>query len=116
MGIRPGTHHFFGTFDHLNEHWVSGKAFDNRVGCTVNVGIAEAYANATPPVELCLVGSVAKTLWAGVATFAVDPDMAIAMDVTHAFGAPASPEDIPVGLGKGPALAILEGGGWPHHQ
>ena len=117
LGIRPGTHiTFSGEFAHLNEHWVSGKAFDNRVGCTVNVGIAEAYANSTPPVELCLVGSVREEsglFGAGVATFALEPDLAIAVDVTHAFGAPGeSEEDIPVGLGKGPALAVLEGGGY----
>lgn len=117
LGIRVGTHiTFVGDFDHLNEHWVTGKSFDNRVGCTVNVGLAEAFANSTPPVELILVGSVREEsglFGAGVATFSVEPDFAIAVDVTHAFGAPGeSEEDIPVGLGKGPALAVLEGGGY----
>ncbi len=124
LGIRPGTHvTFTGEFGHLNEHWVTGKAFDNRVGCTVVCGLAESYANAIPPVELCLVGTVREEsglFGAGVATFALEPDFAIAVDVTHAFGAPGeSEEDVPVGLGKGPALAVLEGGGYglitPNH-
>ena len=124
IGIRPGTHiTFTGEFGHLNENWVAGKSFDNRVGCTVLVGLAEAFASKNPPVELCLVGTVREEsglFGAGVATFALEPDFAVAVDVTHAFGAPGeSEEDVPVGLGKGPALAILEGGGYglitPNH-
>lgn len=117
LGLRPGTHiTFTGEFGHLNEHWVAGKAFDNRVGCTVVCGLAESYAQSTPPVELCLVGTVREEsglFGAGVATFALEPDFAIAVDVTHAFGAPGeSEEDVPIGLGKGPALAVLEGSGY----
>ncbi len=116
MGIRPGTHiTFMGDFWRLAQNWVVGKAFDDRVGCTVLVGLAEEYAESQPPVELCLVGTVREEsglFGAGTATFALEPDFALAVDVTHAFGAPGeSEEDVPVSLGKGPALAVLEGSG-----
>ncbi|MDP2717157.1 MAG: M20/M25/M40 family metallo-hydrolase, partial [Candidatus Micrarchaeota archaeon] len=117
MGIRPGTHVTFeGKAETFTEHWLMGKAFDNRAGCTLLVALAERFSNAAPGVEIILAGTVREEsglFGAGVAAFGVEPDLAVAVDVTHAFGAPgASEEDVPVSLGGGPALATIEGGGY----
>lgn len=117
LGIRIGTHiTFVANFLQFSEHRVIGKALDDRAGCATLVFLAHAFSKKNPPVQLCLVGTVREEsglFGAGVAAFGLEPDFAIAVDVTHAFGAPgASEEDVPVALGKGPALAVIEGGGY----
>lgn len=117
LGIRPGTHiTFVADFQAFSGHRVIGKALDDRAGCATLVLLAHAFAKKNPPVELCLVGTVREEsglFGAGVAAFGLEPDLAVAVDVTHAFGAPgATEEEVPVALGKGPALAVIEGGGY----
>ncbi|MBI4360185.1 M42 family metallopeptidase [Candidatus Micrarchaeota archaeon] len=117
LGIRVGTHiTFVADFQTFSGDRVIGKALDDRAGCATLVLLAHAFAKKTPPVELHLVGTVREEsglFGAGVAAFGLEPDLAIAVDVTHAFGAPgASEEEVPVALGKGPALAVIEGGGY----
>ncbi len=117
LGIRPGTHiTFVAKAQAFNGHLMIGKAFDNRVGCTLLAALADHYAKGGPSVELILAGTVREEsglFGAGVAAFGLEPDLAVAVDVTHAFGAPgASEEDVPVKLGGGPAIATIEGGGY----
>lgn len=89
-----------------------GKAFDNRAGCAAMVEALKLleksdytiYAVGTVQEEVGLRG-------AGTAAFGVDPDVAIALDVTFTGDVPGVKEyDTTVKMGKGPALTISDSG------
>jgi len=89
-----------------------GKAFDNRAGCAAMVETLKllektdftVYAAGTVQEEVGLRG-------AGTAAFAVDPDVAIALDVTIAGDVPGVREyDTTLKMGKGPAITITDSG------
>lgn len=93
----------------LKNHRISSKAIDNRIGAYValeaakrSVGLdTEVIASATVQEEIGGVGSAA-------ASFGLNPDVAIAIDVTHATDVP----DVPTRqeghhpLGSGPELSV----------
>lgn len=96
----------------LDKDVVVGKAFDNRAGCVTMVEALRIlektdftiYAVGTVQEEVGLRG-------AGAAAFSVDPDLAIALDVTIAGDTPGVKEfDTSVKMGKGPALTITDSG------
>ena len=89
-----------------------GKAFDNRAGCVTLIEAMKMlketdytiYAVGTVQEEVGLRG-------AGTAAFSLDPDLAIALDVTIAGDTPGVREfDTSVKMGKGPALTITDSG------
>ena len=91
---------------------VIGKAFDNRAGCATMVETLKLtektdytiYAVGTVQEEVGLRG-------AGAAAFGVDPELAIALDVTIAGDTPGIREfDTTVKMGKGAALTISDSG------
>lgn len=92
---------------------VMGKALDNRVGCAVMVEVmkqlddvdATVYGVGTVQEEVGLKG--AKT-----SAFKLNPDMAIALDVTIAGDHPGvKPEDASVKAGKGPVISLADASG-----
>ncbi|WP_407416128.1 M42 family metallopeptidase [Methanobrevibacter sp.] len=91
---------------------IMGKAMDNRAGCYVLMEVlkrvetdATIYAVGTVQEEVGLKG--AKT-----AAFKLNPDMAIALDVTLSGDHPGiKPEEAPVVIGEGPSLIISDAGG-----
>ncbi len=89
-----------------------GKAFDNRAGCVVMVEAMKLLQKTECTV--CAVGTVQEEVGlrgAAVAAFGVDPDLAIALDVTIAGDVPGVREyDTSVKMGKGPALTISDSG------
>jgi endoglucanase len=96
----------------LGKDVVMGKAFDNRAGCVTMIEALKQmektdctiYAVGTVQEEVGLRG-------AGAAAFGVDPDVAIALDVTIAGDTPGVREfDTSVKMGKGPALTISDSG------
>lgn len=88
-----------------------GKAFDDRAGCAVLVGLVRAeafdfdlYATFTVQEEVGLRG-------ARVAAYAIDPDAAVVLDCTPANDMPKKKDLSPnTELGKGPAIYIMSGG------
>lgn len=96
----------------LNGKFLYGKAVDDRIGCYALIKImeklkvdAEVYAVATGQEEVGLKG-------ARTAAFKVDPDYAIAVDVTIAGDTPVMTErDSSLKLGKGVAVTIIEASG-----
>jgi endoglucanase len=96
----------------LNDNMVMGKAFDNRAGCLAMVETLKLLSDADCTV--CVVGTVQEEVGlrgAGVAAFGVDPDVALALDVTIAGDVPGVREyDTSVKTGKGPALSISDSG------
>ena len=89
-----------------------GKAFDNRAGCLTMVETLKLLEKTDCTV--CAVGTVQEEVGlrgAATAAFGVDPDLAIALDVTIAGDVPGVREfDTTVKMGKGPALTISDSG------
>jgi endoglucanase len=104
------------TFDvkylQLSKGVVMGKAFDNRAGCAVMIETMRLLKEANCTV--CAVGTVQEEVGlrgAATAAFGIDPDLAIALDVTIAGDVPGVREfDTTVKMGKGPALTISDSG------
>ncbi|MCL4429674.1 MAG: M42 family metallopeptidase, partial [Chloroflexi bacterium] len=91
---------------------VIGKAFDNRAGCITMVESLKMLGQTDCTV--CAVGTVQEEVGlrgAATAAFGVDPDLALALDVTIAGDVPGVREfDTTVKMGKGPALTISDSG------
>jgi putative aminopeptidase FrvX len=89
-----------------------GKAFDNRAGCLTMIETLKLLVKTDCTV--CAVGTVQEEVGlrgATTAAFGVDPDLAIALDVTIAGDVPGVREfDTSVKMGKGPALTISDSG------
>lgn len=90
---------------------LASRALDNRVGCYVALEVARRVAEqGGAPGDVIAVAAVQEEVgdYAGAraAAFATEPDVAIAVDVTHATDVRGGdPEnDGAVSLGKGPAV------------
>ena len=104
---------YIGSLKHLLEGKVSSKALDDRCGCAVLMETMrrlgktdnEIVAVFTTQEEVGLRGAT-------TAGYAADPDMAIALDVTHANDFPRAKETTHVvsRLGKGAAVKIMDRG------
>jgi putative aminopeptidase FrvX len=113
MGLSIGDPIIFDvTFTQLNDDVVMGKAFDNRAGCAALIETMRllkeidctVYAVGTVQEEVGLRGAT-------TAAFGIDPDLAIALDVTIAGDVPGVREfDTTVKMGKGPALTFSDSG------
>lgn len=113
MGIKVGDPvSFDAKYMKIGKDTVMGKAFDNRAGCAVMIETltqlektdCTVYAVGTVQEELGLRG-------AATAAFGIDPDVALALDVTIAGDVPGVREfDTSVKMGKGPALTVTDSG------
>jgi endoglucanase len=113
MGVKVGDAICFDAkYTKLTKTIVMGKAFDNRAGCAVMIETLKqlektdctVYAVGTVQEELGLRG-------AATAAFRIDPDVAIALDVTVSGDVPGVREfDTGVKMGKGPALTVTDAG------
>jgi len=99
-------------FSELPNNLITAKALDNRVGCLVLLEVlkrvnskANIYAVGTVQEEVGLKG--AKT-----SAFKINPDMALALDVTIAGDHPGIKEDeAPAKIGEGPAIILTDASG-----
>lgn len=113
MGIKVGDPIGFDSkYTKLGKDIVMGKAFDNRAGCAVMLETLKqlektdctVYAVGTVQEEVGLRG-------AATAAFGIEPDVALALDVTVAGDVPGVREfDTSVKMGKGPALTVTDAG------
>ena len=113
MGIGVGDYITFDrTFRDLRSGLVTGKAFDNRVGCLAMVEIMKkidcnciVYGVGTAQEEVGLKG-------ARTSAFKINPDLAIVLDTTIAGDCPGiKPEESSLKLGGGPAIVLADGKG-----
>jgi endoglucanase len=116
LGVRVGD---YLTFDRQGEYLNGGKVFtgkavDNRAGCAVLIEVLKrlhtknimptVYAVATVQEEVGLRG-------AGPVGFHVQPDVALAIDVTPAGGTPGiKDQELPIEFGAGAAIKCYDGG------
>jgi putative aminopeptidase FrvX len=99
-------------FTELPNDLITGKALDNRIGCLIMIETlkrvnsdANVYGVGTVQEEVGLKG--AKT-----SAFKIDPDFALALDVTIAGDHPGIKEDeAPAKLAKGPAIILTDASG-----
>lgn len=103
---------FEGNFEMLSDKIFKAKALDNRLGCLVMIEVlkkvdssATIYGVGTVQEEVGLKG-------ARTSAYQINPDLAIALDVTIAGDHPGiKKEDAPVELGKGPVIVLTDASG-----
>ncbi len=95
-----------------NPRFVSGKAFDDRVGVALFVDALRTLRPEDHPNTICGVGTVQEevgTRGAGTAVHGVNPDAAIVLEGTPADDLPGSKADESQGvLGKGPQIRLFD--------
>jgi len=92
-----------------NEDYLLAKAWDNRIGCAMAIKVLEELNNVEHPNIIYSVGTVQEEIgYRGAKTAAnlVEPDIAIALDVSIAKDVPGA--DRATKLGDGPGLLIYD--------
>ena len=103
---------FNSLFEEYPNNLIMGKALDNRVGCYV---MMEVFKRVETRATVHAVGTVQEEVGlkgARTAAFKLDPDWAIALDVTLSGDHPGvKAEEAPTVIGKGPAIILADAGG-----
>ncbi|MEM2135838.1 MAG: M42 family metallopeptidase [Candidatus Jordarchaeaceae archaeon] len=101
---------WLGQLEKLGNNMVTGKAFDDRAGCAVMVqALKEVNAQCTV-IGVASVMEEVGLRGAQTSSFTVNPDLAIAIDVSATGDHPGVEErQIPVKIGKGPGITIADG-------
>ena len=113
MGVKVGDAVGFDVkYAEIGKDVAIGKAFDDRIGCAVMIETMKQLEKTE--CTICAVGTVQEEVGlrgAATAAFGVDPDVAIALDVTVAGDVPGVREfDTTVKMGKGPTLTVTDSG------
>ncbi|MFQ6133880.1 MAG: M42 family metallopeptidase, partial [Armatimonadota bacterium] len=120
FGIRPGDPIVpWSPFHRLsNRKLLAGKAFDDRVGVAMFVEALKALKGKKHANIVYGVGTVQEEVGlrgAQTSAHAVEPDVALVMEVAIAGDVPGiAEEESQVKLGKGPAIYLLEGSAIPN--
>lgn len=106
----PGEPITFATrFGDFGEGLVKGKAFDDRAGCAVLMGVLEKAG----PGPVCGAFTVQEEIGlrgARVASFAAEPQFALVLKGTPAADTPREEGESPsTELGRGPAISFMDG-------
>lgn len=99
---------FAGGCEALGASRICGKALDDRACAAIIIDTMEALKETVLEVDLCCLISVQEELGlrgAQTATFAIDPDFAIVLDVTHAR-TPDSKKSQTLVMGNGAAIGV----------
>ena len=94
-----------------------GPYLDNRIGCVTLLLMMEQLADKEIENDLYFVFTAQEEVGlrgAGAAAFAVEPDAAIAVDVTDTGDLPEMKSAMAVELGKGPAVKVMDPLGYLH--
>ncbi len=96
----------------LNGNIFSGKAVDNRSGCTVLIEVMRQLQHKETEATVMAVTTVQEEVGirgAGPAAWGLQPDLALVIDVTFSGDCPDMCHNtIPVRLGKGPAIMLYD--------
>src|SRR3989344_2328749 len=109
LGIKTGDYIYYKrkTINLGNKNLVSGKALDDRIGCYILVELAKRLKNVKNEVYLVFTVQEEVGLYgARTSAYAVDPDWAVAVDVTNAddFSGDVST----ISIGSGPSITIKD--------
>jgi len=101
------------TFDLVYEEMLGEKicatGLDNKISAFILIEVAKRLQNTTPCWNLYFVFAVQEEVGlrgAKTATYKVNPDAAIVLDVTHAQYPPIPPDRAPIMMNKGPAIMV----------
>lgn len=114
LGIRIGTPMtVWQPFIELPDDSVSGKAFDDRVGCLIIIEVLKRLAKASDQKSSIAVNfAVAEEIGgrgARTGAYTLEPDVALALECTSAGDMPGIPSHkSPTALGKGPAVTVAD--------
>ncbi|MFB6292240.1 MAG: M42 family metallopeptidase [Candidatus Nanohaloarchaea archaeon] len=101
-------------FAELENGYVTGPAFDDRVGCAIAIKALERF-DSELDYELAVVFSAQEEVGrkgAQTAAYGVDPDVALALDISMAGDVPAmDADDSTDETGKGIGIDMLQAGG-----
>lgn len=113
LGIGPGTPVTMDReFCRLCGGRVSGKAFDNRAGVALLIEVLRRAESPSTVYGVFTVQEEVGLKGAKVSSYAVDPDCAVATDVTIPGDHPGVQlKDAPVEMGKGPVVSIADANG-----
>ncbi|HNY34492.1 MAG TPA: M20/M25/M40 family metallo-hydrolase, partial [Methanothrix soehngenii] len=113
LGILPGTPISMDReFAPLHGDIVTGKAFDNRAGLVMMIEALKRTKSKSTIYAVAAVQEEVGLKGAKVAAFGLDPDIAIASDVTIPGDHPGiEKKDAPIEMGKGPVLVVADGSG-----
>lgn len=110
-GVEIGTLGVFNeTFAELGEGYISGKAFDDRVGCTVLAQVFKAISDS--PFNVVAVGTAQEEVGlrgARTATWQIEPEIGLALEGTFASDVPNSrPDRVSAILKRGPVITLFD--------
>jgi putative aminopeptidase FrvX len=114
MGVRPGDPIIpISEFTVMaNSRFYLSKAFDNRVGCALAAQTLRQLADEGHPNTVYAVGTVQEEVGlrgAKTSAYAIDPDVAIILEVDIAGDVPGiKPEESSVKMGGGPTLLMYD--------
>ncbi len=99
---------FSSEYEELGNGRVIGKAFDDRVGCSIIAELTE-YDFDMPVFYVFTVQEEVGLRGAGVAAFDIAPDIALVLEGTTAADVPENKEHrYSTSVGKGPALTLMD--------
>lgn len=102
-------------FEALNNNMVTGKAFDNRAGIAMLIETARILAKEKVKAKVHFVGTVQEEVGlkgARTSAYSVNPDVAIAMDVTIPGDHPGiDKKTSSLEIGKGPVITVSDAEG-----
>ncbi len=109
--VRIGEMATFMPFFHTTGNKIMSKAMDDRIGCAILIELLKQCPD--PWYDLFVVFAVQEEVGlvgAGTAAYGINPDMAIAVDVTGTGfrDLPKGLKRIPMKLGEGPAIKIQD--------
>lgn len=116
LGIESGTYITSDRhFAKLANNRVTGKCFDNRAGVVLMIEIMRRLKGKDIKATVCAVGTVQEEVGlkgAKTAAYAVDADVALALDTTVPGDHPGITKlDSPLEIGKGPIISISDASG-----
>ncbi len=95
-----------------NENYLTGKAFDDRIGCAVMASVMQELQNKETNFEIVGVGTTQEEVGcrgAKTSAYEVDPDLAISLDTSVSKDTPGIKESIKTNkMGNGPLLFIID--------
>ncbi len=113
LGILPGTPISLDrTFATLQGDRVTGKAFDNRAGLIIMIEALKRTKSKSTIYAVAAVQEEVGLKGAKVAAYSLNPDLAIATDVTIPGDHPGiEKKDAPIEMGKGPVIVVADASG-----
>ncbi|MGC9796027.1 M42 family metallopeptidase [Fervidobacterium riparium] len=102
----------FGTFDsyfHEQEDYMISKSMDDRIGCAVIIEVFRRIKEPTNTIYgVFAVQEEVGLIGAHVAGYDIEPDVAIALDVTGVGDTPKGLKRVPMELGKGACIKVKD--------